>query len=78
MGDPVETTEDAGAAALRKETRDWLASGTVEDVRAIAKDLENAGEDVAALRAALSELEALVNRRPMTARRAARRKPTNE
>jgi len=70
----VDTNEDAGPAAMRKETRDWLASHTVEDVRAIAADLENVGEDVTALRASLSELEAIVNRHPMPARRTIRRK----
>ncbi len=46
---------------LRKETREWLAANTIQDVRGIAKDLENAGEDVSELVEAINDLEALVN-----------------
>ncbi len=46
---------------MRKQTRDWLAAHTLEDVRGIARDLENAGEDVSELVDAINELEALVN-----------------
>jgi hypothetical protein len=45
---------------MRKETREWLASHTLEDVRGIARDLENAGEDVSELVDAINALEALV------------------
>ncbi|HII39697.1 MAG TPA: hypothetical protein HA326_00565 [Thermoplasmata archaeon] len=46
---------------MRKETAEWLAAHTIEDVRGIARDLENAGEDVSELVAAINELDALVN-----------------
>ena len=46
---------------MRKETAEWLAAHTIEDVRGIARDLENAGEDVSELIAAINELDALVN-----------------
>ncbi len=46
---------------LRTETRDWLAEHTLKDVRGIARDLENAGEDVSDLVDAINELDALVN-----------------
>ncbi len=46
---------------MRKETRDWLAEHTLRDVRGIARDLENAGEDVSELVDAINELDALVN-----------------
>ncbi len=49
---------------MRKETREWLAVHTLEDVRGIARDLENAGEDVSELVDAINELEALVNTAP--------------
>lgn len=49
---------------MRKETREWLAAHTLEDVRGIAHDLENAGEDVSELVDAINELEALVNAGP--------------
>ncbi len=53
---------------MRKETREWLATHTLEDVRTIARDLENAGEDVSDLVDAINELEALVNTGPGRAR----------
>jgi len=46
---------------MRKETAEWLAAHTLEDVRGIARDLENAGEDVSELVEAINELDALVN-----------------
>lgn len=49
---------------LRKETREWLAAHTIQDVRGIAKDLENAGEDVSDLVEAINELEEIVNADP--------------
>ncbi len=49
---------------MRKETREWLAEHTLEDVRGIARDLENAGEDVSELVDAINELEALVSTGP--------------
>ncbi len=45
---------------LRKETREWLTAHTIHDVRGIADDLENAGEDVTKLVDAINDLEALV------------------
>ncbi len=54
---------------MRKETREWLAAHTLEDVRGIAHDLENAGEDVSELVDAINELEDLVNTGPSHARR---------
>ncbi len=49
---------------MRKQTRDWLAAHTLEDVRGIARDLENAGEDVSELVDAINELEELVHAGP--------------
>jgi hypothetical protein len=49
---------------LRKETRDWLTQKTIPNVRAIARDLENAGEDVRDLVAAIDELEAILRDGP--------------
>ncbi len=46
---------------MRKETRDWLTNHTLREVRGIARDLENAGEDVSELVDAINELDALVN-----------------
>ena len=46
---------------LRKETRDWLEEHTIKEVRGIARDLENAGEDVRELVDAINELDAVVN-----------------
>ncbi len=46
---------------MRRETAEWLAAHTLEDVRGIARDLENAGEDVSELVDAINELDALVN-----------------
>ncbi len=54
---------------LRKETREWLQTHTLQDVRGVAKDLENAGEDVSDLVDAINELEALVNQGPTRAAR---------
>ena len=56
--------ERVAPARLRKETRDWLANETIPNVREIARDLENAGEDVHDLLAAIDELEALLQERP--------------
>ena len=53
---------------LRKQTREWLSAHTIEDVREIAQDLENAGEDVGDLLEALDELEAVVNEEPSRVR----------
>ena len=54
----------AAPTKLRKETRDWLTNKTIPNVRAIAKDLENAGEDVRDLVAAIDELEAILRDGP--------------
>ncbi len=56
---------------MRKETREWLAAHTLEDVREIARDLENAGEDVSELIGAINELDSLVNADTARGRRAA-------
>ncbi len=56
---------------MRKETREWLAAHTLEDVRGIARDLENAGEDVSELVDAINELETLVNAGPGRSRHGA-------
>ena len=48
------------AASLRKETKDWITTHTLRDVRAIASDLQNAGEDVGGLLKAIEDLEGLV------------------
>ena len=53
-------SEHADPARLRKETREWLATRTIPNVREVARDLENAGEDVHDLMAAIDELESLV------------------
>ncbi len=49
---------------LRKDTREWLTTHTIEDVREIATTLENAGEDVTELWKAIDDLEAVVNAEP--------------
>ena len=54
----------AAPTKLRKETREWLTEKTIPNVRAIAKDLENAGEDVRDLVAAIDELEAILRDGP--------------
>ncbi len=46
---------------LRRETAEWLEEHTLTEVRGIARDLENAGEDVSELVDAINELDALVN-----------------
>ena len=45
---------------LRKEKREWLTKQTIPNARRIARDLENEGEDVQDLLAAIDELEALL------------------
>ncbi len=54
----------AAPTKLRKETRKWLTEKTIPNVRAIAKDLENAGEDVRDLVAAIDELETILRDGP--------------
>ncbi len=54
---------------MRKETREWLAAHTLEDVRGVARELENAGEDIGELVDAINELEALVNAGPSRSKR---------
>jgi hypothetical protein len=49
---------------LRQETREWLNAHTLADVRSIAHDLENQGEDVSDLIDAINELDAIVNTDP--------------
>ena len=50
---------------LRKKTRDWLANKTIPNVREIARDLENAGEDVRDLFKGIDDL--LAGRPPRVA-----------
>ncbi len=58
---------------LRKDARDWLMRKTIPGARQIARDLENAGEDVHDLLAAIDELEALLDEGPAkAAKRAAK------
>ncbi len=57
------------ATRLRRETRTWLSQHTIRDVRTIAGDLENAGEDVHDLREALDGLESLVREESRQPRR---------
>ncbi len=59
--DSVPKKEPLDPIKMRKETREWLAAHTLEDVRGVARELENAGEDVSELVDAINELEALVN-----------------
>jgi hypothetical protein len=54
----------AAPAKLRKETREWLTKKTIPNVREIARDLENAGEDVRDLIAAIDELETILREGP--------------
>ncbi len=54
----------AAPTNLRKETRDWLTEKTIPTVREIARDLENAGEDVRDLIEAIDELERILRERP--------------
>ena len=61
---------------LRKETRDWLANKTIPNVREIARDLENAGEDVHDLVEAIDELEAILKEGPAAGHRRAVGKST--
>ena len=56
----------AEPAKLRKETRDYLRGTTIPNVRDVARDLENAGEDVKDLLAAIDELETLLEEGPPT------------
>ncbi|HEX9339560.1 MAG TPA: hypothetical protein VF992_00060 [Thermoplasmata archaeon] len=50
---------------LRRETREWLTTRTIPNVREVARDLGNAGEDVHDLLAAIDELESLVRGKPI-------------
>jgi len=54
----------AAPANLKKETRDWLTQKTIPTVREIARDLENAGEDVRDLIEAIDELEMILRDGP--------------
>ena len=54
----------AAPTNLRKETRDWLTQKTIPTVREIARDLENAGEDVRDLIEAIDELEMILRDGP--------------
>jgi hypothetical protein len=61
---PRKGAARAAPTNLRKETRDWLTEKTIPNVRALAKDLENAGEDVRDLVAAIDELEVILRDGP--------------
>ena len=54
----------AAPTNLSKETRDWLTETTIPIVREITRDLENAGEDVQDLVAAINELERILRDEP--------------
>lgn len=67
VGPAMRQTREEGAmkarldaGSLRKETRDWITTHTLRDARAIASDLQNAGEDVGGLLKAIEDLEGLV------------------
>jgi len=60
-GIPLTSKSAVDPIKLRKETREWLASHTLEDVREIATSLENAGEDASELWKAIDDLETIVN-----------------
>ena len=65
--DGIMTQKGPARAAptnLRKETRDWLTQKTIPTVREIARDLENAGEDVRDLIEAIDELERILREGP--------------
>jgi hypothetical protein len=65
--DGIMTQNEPARAAptnLRKETRDWLTEKTIPTVREIARDLENAGEDVRDLIEAIDELERILRDGP--------------
>ena len=64
MGHPMATKGPVNPTRLRKQTKEWLSAHTIEDVREIAQDLENAGEDVGDLLEALDELEAVISDTP--------------
>jgi len=69
MGISMATKGPVDPIRLRRQTREWLATHTIQDVRILATDLENAGEDVDDLLEALDELEAVVNEEPSHTRR---------
>ena len=50
---------------LREQTREWLERHTLQDVRNIARDLANAGEDVSELVDAINDLEATIRPDPV-------------
>ncbi len=56
---------------MRRETAEWLEEHTLADVRTIARELENAGEDASELVDAINELDALVNQSTTRMRREA-------
>ena len=64
---PAKTSPTNGLK-FRKETKEWLARRTIPNVRAIAKDLENAGEDARDLQAAIDDLERLLKEGPAKSR----------
>lgn len=59
---------------VRKETREWLQRKTIPTLRDIAKDLENAGEDVSDLLESIDELEAMVRNEAARTRKAEQKK----
>ena len=59
----------ADSPRLRKQTTEWVTTRTIPSVKAIARDLENAGEDVRALLAAIDDLERLLRNGPATTHR---------
>jgi hypothetical protein len=59
---PRRKPERVAMEQVRKETREWIQTKTIPTLRDIAKDLENAGEDVHDLLQSIDELEGLVRR----------------
>lgn len=59
---PSQKSERVTMEQVRKETREWIQTKTIPTLRDIAKDLENAGEDVHDLLQSIDELEGLVRK----------------
>lgn len=58
----AQKSERVTMEQVRKETREWLQNKTIPTLRDIAKDLENAGENVSDLLESIDELEAMVRK----------------
>jgi hypothetical protein len=62
----------AAPTRLRKETEDWLTKRMIPQVREIAANLENAGEDVNDLLDSIDKLEAILRKAPERAAKKSR------